>query len=48
LRQPGHDYRRAGTVFVTIDTWWRQELFGDIVDRVLQPSPGGSMVIQRW
>ena len=48
LRQPGHNYHRPGTVFVTIDTWCRQELFGSIVDGNLQPTPGGAMVIQRW
>lgn len=48
LRQPGHDYRRTGTVFITIDTWGRQKLFGEIIDGTLHTTPGGQMVIERW
>ena len=40
IRLPGYDYTRPGAYFVTIVTWQRQRLFGEVVD--------GEMRLNDW
>jgi REP element-mobilizing transposase RayT len=47
IRIPGHDYTR-GTYFVTIVTFERQCLLGDVVDGEVQLGDMGMIVTQEW
>lgn len=48
MRYPGYDYAQAGAVFITICTYGRQDLFGDVVDGEMCHSPAGRLAIACW
>lgn len=41
IRLQGYDYSQAGAYFVTICTWQRECLFGEIVNGEMQLNPWG-------
>jgi len=43
-----YDYTRAGAYFVTICTWQRAHLFGQIVGGKIELSPRGEVVSEEW
>ena len=47
-RLQNYDYSRAGHYFVTICTYKRKELFGEIVDGRMIPNAAGRMVATTW
>jgi REP element-mobilizing transposase RayT len=48
LRHPRVDYRSHGAYFVTINTYRRRHLFGQIVGGVMRCSPAGDIVWEEW
>jgi putative transposase len=48
IRLKGYDYSQNGAYFVTICTWQRQSLFGDIVSSEMQLSRYGEIVQLYW
>jgi REP element-mobilizing transposase RayT len=48
LRHPGHDYREAGSYFVTICTWERQRLFGQVIGGTMLLTRQGKAVERAW
>lgn len=48
IRLKGYDYAKAGAYFVTICTWHREYILGDIVDGSLVLSPVGEIAAQCW
>jgi REP element-mobilizing transposase RayT len=48
IRLPEYDYARAGYYFVTIVTYNRTHLFGEIVDGEMIPNVAGDMIEQTW
>ena len=48
IRLPGYDYSQAGAYFVTICTYHRQLLFGEIHDGEMQLNASGRMVSAQW
>jgi REP-associated tyrosine transposase len=48
MRLKGYDYAQAGAYFVTICTYDRACLFGDIVDGTMQLNDAGQMVQEGW
>jgi len=47
-RLPQYDYTRAGAYFVTVCTWRRACLFGEIVGERVRLSPEGECVREEW
>ena len=47
VRLQGYDYSQVGAYFVTIVTWQREFLFGDIVYKEMMLSPYGE-IVQKW
>jgi len=47
IRLQGYDYSQAGAYFVTIVTWQRQFLLGEIVNKEMELSQYGE-IIQKW
>jgi REP element-mobilizing transposase RayT len=47
-RLPQYDYTRTGAYFVTVCTWHRACLFGEIVDERVRLSPEGEVVHEEW
>ena len=47
IRLQGYDYSQAGAYFVTIVTWQRQFLFGEIVNNEMELSVYGE-IVQKW
>ena len=47
IRLQGYDYSQAGAYFVTIVTWQRDFLFGEIVNNEMELSQYGE-IIQKW
>ena len=47
IRLKGYDYTQPGAYFVTIVTWKRECLFGEIVDGVMQLNEYG-IIVQKW
>ncbi|MBK05157.1 MAG: transposase [Deltaproteobacteria bacterium] len=47
-RAKGHDYTQECTYFITLVTWRRRHLFGEIVDGEMQVSPWGEIVTEEW
>lgn len=47
IRLQGYDYSQAGAYFVTIVTWQRQFLFGEIVNNEMELSSYGE-IVQKW
>ncbi len=48
IRLRDYDYSCAGEYFVTICTWQRECLFGEIVDSVMRLNDAGQMVKDSW
>ncbi len=48
IRLPGYDYSQAGTYYVTIVTWQRECLFGEVVNDVMQLNKAGKIVQWEW
>jgi len=48
IRLPGYDYTRAGAYYITIVTWGREELFGEVVDGVMKLNAFGEIVSHAW
>ncbi len=48
LRLEGYDYTQPGAYFVTICTWQRECLFGDVVEGLVNLSPLGLIVYEEW
>ncbi|MBI5962671.1 MAG: transposase [Chloroflexi bacterium] len=47
IRLKGYDYAQAGAYYVTIVTWHRECLFGEVVDGEMILSPYGE-IVQKW
>ncbi len=48
IRLPGYDYARAGAYFVTICTYQRECLFGEIAGGDMRLNPLGQIVQEEW
>ncbi|MDT8398571.1 MAG: transposase [Pseudomonadales bacterium] len=48
IRLRGHDYSQAGAYFVTLCTFNRECLFGEIVDGGIRLNDGGWIVADEW
>ena len=48
IRLKGYDYSQAGAYFVTIVTWQREMLFGEIVDEEMVLNQYGRIVAMAW
>jgi REP element-mobilizing transposase RayT len=48
IRLKGYDYSQAGAYFITICTWQRECLFGEIINGEMQLSPWGEIVNLHW
>lgn len=48
IRLRGHDYREAGAYFVTVCTWQRGCLFGEIIDGEMELNGFGECVRDEW
>ncbi|NQU30319.1 MAG: transposase, partial [Anaerolineae bacterium] len=48
IRLKGYDYARDGAYFVTIVTWQREMLFGEVVDGVMVLNDMGEIVREEW
>ena len=48
IRLKGYDYSQAGGYFVTIVTWQREYLFGEIVDGEMRLNAFGELVRAEW
>ncbi len=48
IRVKGYDYTQVGAYFVTICTWQREILFGDIVNNEMRLSRYGEVVHFNW
>lgn len=48
IRLPGYDYTRAGAYFVTLCTWNRECLFGEVAGGEMVLSRFGQIAAQKW
>ena len=48
IRLPGYDYAQAGAFFVTICTYQRICLFGDVVKEAMIPNEVGQIAYDEW
>ncbi len=48
IRVPGYDYRTPGAYFITICSWQRECLFGEVIDGTMQLSTYGQTVLFNW
>ena len=48
IRLDGYDYSSTGAYFITLITYHRQHLFGEIVDDQIILSPIGKIVYEEW
>ena len=48
IRLRGYDYTRSGAYYVTVCTYDRVPLFGDVVDRLMVPNSTGNVVQRCW
>jgi REP element-mobilizing transposase RayT len=48
VRLPGYDYSKPGAYFVTLVTYQRERLFGDIVQGEVRLSDIGQIVVEEW
>ena len=48
MRLKGYDYTLAGAYFVTLVTWNRQHLFGEIIDGEMKLNTAGEIVARAW
>lgn len=47
-RLAGYDYTQPGAYYITVCTYYREHLFGTIVDGVMQMTEGGKIVQDEW
>src|SRR3989304_1467169 len=48
IRLKGYDYTQPGAYFVTVVTWQRECLFGEVVGGEMRLSATGSLVENEW
>jgi REP element-mobilizing transposase RayT len=48
IRLKGYDYTQAGAYFITICTWQRDSLFGEVINGEMQLSRYGQTVQFNW
>jgi len=48
IRLKGYDYSQPGAYFITLVTWHRDCLFGDIIDGVIQLNSIGKIIQSEW
>ena len=48
IRLAGYDYTRAGAYYITIVTWQREEIFGEVVNGEMQLSSMGRIAEEYW
>lgn len=48
IRIKGYDYTQTGVYFITIVTYHREPLFGEIVDSEMRLSPMGQIAEEHW
>ena len=48
IRLAGYDYTRAGAYYITIVTWQREEIFGEVVNGEMQLSSMGRIAEENW
>jgi len=48
IRLQGYDYTQSGAYFITINTYKKEHLFGEIVDGVVQLTPIGKIAFEQW
>ena len=48
IRLKGYDYSKAGAYYVTIVTWHREFLFGEIVNKEMELNKVGKIVEWEW
>ncbi len=48
IRLKGYDYSEIGAYYVTICTWRRECLFGNIVDRIVHLNEYGTIINKEW
>jgi len=48
IRLRGYDYTQVGAYFVTLCTWQRECLFGEVVEGVMRLSPTGRIIEVEW
>jgi len=48
VRLKGYDYSQAGAYFVTIVTWQREMLFGEIVNGEMDLNRFGKIISEKW
>lgn len=48
IRIPGYDYARAGAYFVTICSWQRKQIFGEVSGERMDVNKWGSIVTEEW
>lgn len=48
IRLKGYDYSRNGAYFVTLCSWNRESIFGDIVDSEIRLNECGSLIEATW
>jgi putative transposase len=48
IRLPGYDYSQPGAYFITIVTYQRQHLFGNITDGIMISNPCGQIAAAEW
>jgi putative transposase len=48
MRLKGYDYSAAGAYFITLCTYQRQYLFGEIMDGAMHLNPYGKIVEEEW
>jgi len=48
IRLKEYDYSQPGAYFVTVCTWRRENLFGEVVDRDVRLNEKGHIVVECW
>ena len=48
IRLKEYDYTQPGAYFVTVCTWRRENLFGEVVDRDVRLNEKGHIVVECW
>ncbi|HJN02850.1 MAG TPA: transposase [Nitrospinota bacterium] len=48
IRLKGYDYRQAGVYFITICSWDRQCMFGNILNKKMPLNKFGQIVEKEW
>lgn len=48
IRLPGYDYAQAEAYFVTVCTWGKEPLFGDVSHGLMRLDTCGAIVVHEW